>query len=107
MNRWHSHLIALLLIGMVGLAVYGFTSEIAFPAASLELKLPRAQIQTMADSWALQLGYDQRGSIESTIFTGAYHTRTFLEYELGLARANELMKATIPAWFWETRMCRY
>jgi hypothetical protein len=44
--------------------------------------------------------------IESTTFVSSDDSKTFLEYQLGAVRANQLMKDEIPVWNWTTRYCK-
>jgi hypothetical protein len=44
--------------------------------------------------------------IQSLTFTTFDEAKTFLEYELGLAKALALMRDKIPVWAWSVRLCR-
>lgn len=105
MNRKHL-LILCLLLGSLGLAAYFIWSKDVFPSASIDLKVSRPDILRMSEDWARKLHYKPDDAIRSTIFAHDDAAKTFLEYELGLAQANSLMKDRIPVWYWSTRMCR-
>jgi hypothetical protein len=107
MNFLRQHLLILCLITILGFGADLLLRKLAFPNASIDLSITRAEIQTRAERWAKEAGYFGRNPVKATIFSGDSWARTFLEYELGLSAANELMKETVPAWFWRTRMCEY
>ncbi|PZM84600.1 MAG: hypothetical protein DKT66_08180 [Candidatus Melainabacteria bacterium] len=45
-------------------------------------------------------------ALKSITFSYDDDAKSFLEYELGVARANELMVKEIPVWYWRVRMVR-
>ncbi|HEY9868199.1 MAG TPA: hypothetical protein V6D08_03245 [Candidatus Obscuribacterales bacterium] len=94
------------LLALAGLLAYLLRSGDVFPSASIELRLPRKEIARLAAEWATSLGYSQSGAIRSTVFGFEENAKTFLEYELGAAEANALMKERIPVWYWSTRFCK-
>lgn len=96
----------LLALAAAGLLAYYWKSQDVFPSASIDLKVSRANVLALTDTWAKQCGYDPQGSIKSTIFSYDDEAKTFLEHELGLGTANSLMKDTIPVWYWSARLCR-
>ena len=108
MNRNSIYLIWLLLLGLIGCLVYWHENDKVFPAASIELKLPKAEILSLSEHWKDQCGYKEgkENQIVSTIFAFDDDAKTFLEYELGQSSANELMRSTIPVWYWSTRYCK-
>jgi hypothetical protein len=91
---------------LIGLAIFLCFDSQAFPSASLDLKLPRRQITELTREWAKELKYEKDHIINSTEFSPNNTSKTFLEYELGGAQANELMKDKLPVWSWHTRFCR-
>jgi hypothetical protein len=96
----------LLLAGLFGCIIYGQQCEKVFPSASIDLKLTKAEIKTVADGWKKRSDYKESKGIESTTFSFDDDAKTFLEYELGSSKANELMHSTIPTWYWSTRYCK-
>jgi hypothetical protein len=96
----------LLLAGILGLVFFFAKFDESFPAASIDLKTSHSQIESEAKTWAGVSGYDINSAIFATIFTYDDYGKTFLEYELGQAKANELMRAEIPIWYWNTRFCK-
>src|SRR5437016_3349231 len=105
-NKNHQYLWGMILIALLGLLSYYLKGNTVFPSASIDLKVPKSEILKLTDIWASRLGFDPSGAIKSTIFSFDDDAKTFLEYELGLDRANQLMKDEIPVWYWSTRLCR-
>jgi hypothetical protein len=95
----------LLMIGIAGFIFYQLKSPKVFPSASIDLSIPRSRIQAISDGWHEKLGYTKKNTIDSTIFTIDDDAKTFLEYELGAAKANDLMREHIPVWYWNSRSC--
>jgi Type II CAAX prenyl endopeptidase Rce1-like len=99
----------LLFAGLFGCIIYGQQCNKVFPSASIDLKLTKAEIESAADVWQKHSGYKKSvdtNGIKSTTFSFDDDTKTFLEYELGSSKANELMSSTIPTWYWSTRYCK-
>jgi len=96
----------LVIAGIIGLLIFFFKDNEAFPSASLDLKLSRPEIVQLSQKWCRKVGYDPQGNIESTVFNFDNTAKTFLEFEFGSARANELMRTEMPIWYWRSRFCR-
>lgn len=96
----------LIVASILGMALYFVYDPQVFPSASIDLKLSRGAIAKIAQDWAYELGYQKKQPIQSTRFSADYEGKTFLEYELGSSRANELMKEELPIWSWRTRFCK-
>lgn len=101
-----SDLWILTVLGVLGILLFLAKFHESFPSASIDLSIPKKQIVAKAMQWSRQLGYNPDGAIDSTIFEYDNDAKTFLEYELGQAKANELMRKEIPTWYWRTRFCR-
>ncbi len=96
----------LAIVCVLGLCAYFRYDATVFPSASVNLRVPRIEIIRSARQLASKLGYDQVNAIESTQFTVDNRAKTFLEYEFGIDKANQLMKEDLSIWFWRTRLCR-
>ncbi|SRR5579875_712237 len=96
----------MLLLGALGMLGYFLKFQDVFPAASIDLKLTRAQALSLSKRWADDLGYPSEGAIASTVFSDDDDAKTFLEHEVGLSQASALMKDEVPVWYWSTRLCR-
>jgi membrane protease YdiL (CAAX protease family) len=78
----------------------------AFPEASVEFKVPRADALAVAKQFAAgqstQLGrYDS-----SIVFEVDDTAKTYLEREVGLQQANQIMANEVHIWYWQTRFFR-
>lgn len=108
----YRHLWWLLLFGIVGCVIYFTKNDEVFAAASLNLSMPKDQIIQKASDWAVKLGYDPApgpklpAALKSITFSYDDDAKSFLEYELGVRKANELMTKEIPVWYWRVRMAR-
>jgi hypothetical protein len=130
----YRHLWWLVLLGIAGCIIYFTKNDEVFAAASLNLSMPKDQIVQKAAAWAVKLGYNPEPSarpsavssqepksgeleakspaaetqraLKSITFSYDNDAKSFLEYELGVRKANELMKSEIPVWYWRVRMVR-
>ncbi|MEZ5398133.1 MAG: CPBP family glutamic-type intramembrane protease [Bryobacteraceae bacterium] len=75
----------------------------AFPQASLELKLGRGEITDRAASYADSRNWKRDGFLNLTLFDPDDEARLFLEREVGLEKANAMMRAEAPVWRWRAR----
>lgn len=96
----------LLALAVAGVILFFAKDKQVFAEASLDLKLSRQQIADISREFVRQNGYDKENPIVSTVFNLDDQAKTFLEFELGEERANELMKAALPIWYWQTRFCK-
>lgn len=99
----------LMALALLGIILYMKFEPQVFPSASLDLKYSKDEITGQAREVARRFGYKEtapRSTIESTTFTIFNDSKTFLEYQLGLANAKQLMREKIPVWAWTTRFCR-
>ncbi len=104
---WSDKVVWLLMVlALVGFALYVKLDTRVFPAASIDLKYSREQIAKQSREKAEHYGYKTDATIESTTFTFFNESKTYLEYELGLDEANRLMKDKVPVWSWTTRYCK-
>ncbi|MDZ4834133.1 MAG: type II CAAX endopeptidase family protein [Candidatus Melainabacteria bacterium] len=100
------HMWWIILLAIGGVFVYQTFKYQAFPAASIDIKKPRLEIQDEALLLAPKLGYSKKDLIESTIFENDDSAKTFLEHEYTQEQANKLMATEIPIWYWKTSLCK-
>lgn len=99
----------LLVLAVIGLALYFSLAGRVFPNASLCLSKSRPQIMEIAREIAGRARYEigpKNKSIESITFTTFDEAKTFLEFDLGLAKAVALMREKVPVWAWSVRFCQ-
>jgi membrane protease YdiL (CAAX protease family) len=78
----------------------------AFPEASVEFKVPRADALGIAKQFAATQGA-QLGRYDSSIVFDVDDTaKTYLEREVGLQQTNQIMAGQVHIWYWQTRFFR-
>ncbi len=78
----------------------------AFPQASIQLRLSKAEITNIARNFLASRGFSADGFRELTIFNPDEDARLYLEREVGLERANQLMQGQVAVWRWRARWFR-
>ena len=78
----------------------------AFPEASIDLRLSRAEISRRAGQFVNARGWSTVGFRQITVFEPDDNARLYLERELGLAEANRLMSGPVSVWRWRARWFR-
>ena len=95
-----------ILAGLVGACVaYAYFFQ-AFPEASVEFKVPRADALAMAKQFAATQSAQLGGYDSSIVFEVDDEAKTYLEREVGLQRANRMMANEVHIWYWQTRFFR-
>lgn len=78
----------------------------AFPQASIQLRLSRGEITSIAQKFLAARSLPTAGYRELTVFDPDDDARLYLERELGLERANQLMQREVSIWRWRARWFR-
>ena len=95
-----------LLAGIVGaLFAYKFYFR-AFPEASVNFKVSRAEALTRAKQFMAGMGEDPSRYESSIVFNVDDNGKTYLERETGLEQANRLMSSELNIWYWDVRFFR-
>ena len=95
-----------ILAGILGASVaYTFFFR-AFPEASVEFKVPRADALIAAKQFAAAQGAQLDGYDSSIVFEVDDTAKTYLEREVGLQQANQIMQNQVHIWYWQTRFFR-
>jgi membrane protease YdiL (CAAX protease family) len=95
-----------ILAGIVG-AVVAYTYFFrAFPEASVEFKVSRADSLAVARRFAASQGAQLGGYDSSIVFNLDDTAKTYLEREVGLQQANQMMAGDVHIWYWQTRFFR-
>jgi hypothetical protein len=100
---------ALLLWILVGIVGGVFAQKYyfrAFPEASVDFKVSRTEAQTRARQFVEGLGTNLKGYESTIVFDVDDNAKTYLERELGLQHANQLMASELNIWFWDVRFFR-
>ena len=78
----------------------------AFPEASIDFVVTRPQALEMAQHFLVSQGHKTAGYREASRFGYDDHAKTFLERELGLEKANQIMGSHVRLWRWSYRWFR-
>ncbi len=95
--------ILLAIVGAVFAQKYFFR---AFPEASVDFKVSRAEALTRAQKFVGSLGEDVSGYQSAIVFDLDDNAKTYLEREVGLQQANQLMSSELHIWYWNVRFFR-
>ncbi len=74
-----------------------------FPEASIDFKITRSQSAKLAKEFLKEKGFDWSGYNHAAIFTHDDIAKVFLEREMGLSEANQIMGSKIRLWRWSNR----
>ena len=95
-----------ILAGILGASVAYKYFFRAFPEASVEFKVPRADALAVAKQFAAAQGAHLGGYDSSIVFDVDDTAKTYLEREVGLQQANQMMANEVHIWYWGTRFFR-
>jgi membrane protease YdiL (CAAX protease family) len=95
-----------ILAGLAGAGVAHKYFFRAFPEASVDFKVPRADALEQARQFAGAQGARLDGYDSSVVFNVDDTAKTYLEREVGLENANRMMRETLHIWYWQTRFFR-
>jgi membrane protease YdiL (CAAX protease family) len=99
-------LLLLLVLGVLGAAVFLCFHRDAFPYASLSLTVGGKEARRAAEVFLRERGINLDGYLVGISFEDDERAREFLERTLGSRQANELMRDRINAWHWKVRFFR-
>ena len=95
-----------ILAGLLGASVAYKYFFRAVPEASVEFKVTRAAALEQARQFASAQGAQLDGYESSIIFDVDETAKTYLEREVGLKQANQVMKRDVHIWYWQARFFR-
>ena len=78
----------------------------AFPEASVDFRVSRGEALKRAQNFVAGLGENIAGYRSSIVFDVDDNAKTYLERELGLQQANQLMSSQLNIWYWDVRFFR-
>ncbi|HLW44374.1 MAG TPA: CPBP family intramembrane glutamic endopeptidase, partial [Candidatus Acidoferrales bacterium] len=78
----------------------------AFPEASVEFKVPRADALAVGEQFAAAQDAELGAYDSSIVFEVDDTAKTYLEREVGLQQANQMMANEVHIWYWQTRFFR-
>jgi membrane protease YdiL (CAAX protease family) len=95
-----------ILLGIVGVVFAQRYFFQAFPEASVDFKVSRAEALARAQKFVGTLGEDVSGYQSAIVFDVDDNAKTYLEREVGLEQANRLMSSELNIWYWKVRFFR-
>jgi membrane protease YdiL (CAAX protease family) len=95
--------VALGIVGTIFAYKYFFR---AFPEASVDFRVTRSEALQLAQSFVAGLGENVGGYRSSIVFSVDDDAKTYLERELGLQEANQMMSSQLHIWYWDVRFFR-
>jgi hypothetical protein len=75
----------------------------AFPEASVNFQVSREEALARAQKFVAGLGENVSGYRSAVAFSVDEEAKTYLERELDLRQANQLMSSDVHVWYWEVR----
>jgi hypothetical protein len=78
----------------------------AFPEASVDFKVSRTEALSIARQFAEAHGAPLGGYDSSIVFELDDTAKTYLEREVGLQQANQMMAGQVHIWYWQARFFR-
>ena len=94
------------LVAAVSLAVGVHYFYRAFPEASIDFRVTRDEAKAQAADFLAARGFDLAAYRHSAIFRYDNQTKTFLERELGLEGATQVIGDPVQLWRWSNRWVR-
>ena len=88
------------ILGIVFAQKYFFR---AFPEASVNFQVSRQEAVSRAQKFLGGLGENVSGYRSAVAFDVDEEAKTYLERELDLRQANQLMSSELHLWYWEVR----
>ncbi len=95
--------VALGIVGTIFAYKYFFR---AFPEASVDFRVTRSEALQRAQSFVTGLGENVSGYRSAIVFSVDDDAKTYLERELGLQQANQMMSSQLHIWYWDVRFFR-
>src|SRR5258707_438070 len=91
------------ILGIVFAQKYFFR---AFPEASVNFQVSREEALARAQTFVTSLGENVSSYRSAVAFNVDDEAKTYLERELDLRQANQLMSSDLHVWYWEVRFFR-
>jgi membrane protease YdiL (CAAX protease family) len=95
-----------LLCAAIGVSVAWHYFPRAFPEASVNFRVSRGEALDRARQFVVGQGGDLTGMRSTIVFDVDDTAKTYLEREVGLERANQLMASDVSTWYWSVRFFR-
>ncbi|HUL15602.1 MAG TPA: CPBP family intramembrane glutamic endopeptidase [Terriglobales bacterium] len=96
-------LVLWILAGIAGLWYAQHNFYRAFPEASVDFKVPRAEALQRAQAFLAGLGENVTGYRSAIVFDVDEHAKVYLERQLGLKEADQVLSTQVNIWYWDVR----
>ena len=96
-------LVLWVLAGIIGIFFANHYYFRAFPEASIDFRVSRPEALKRAQDFMGAMGQDVSGYRSSIVFDVDENAKTYLERQIGLQKANQLMQSQLDIWYWEVR----
>ena len=107
LNRNDARVLLLWILAGIAGAFVAYTYFFrAFPEASVDFKVSRTEALSVARQFAAAQGAPLGGYDSSIVFELDDTAKTYLEREVGLQEANQMMAGEVHIWYWQTRFFR-
>ncbi len=103
MRRELRFILACVLICLVSLWIGTSYFYRAFPEASIDFRVDHLSSKPLAERLLASQGLDPSGYLHASAFQYDTQAKVFIERELGLEKANALMKNQVKLWRWGHR----
>src|SRR5690348_3439547 len=102
-SRERKIIVVAIVVSAISLVIGIKYFSLAFPEASLTLRVNRADSLTIAQEFLSSRGFSTSGYRHAAIFTYDDDSKTYLERTQGLAAMNGLTRGPIHLWRWSHR----
>jgi membrane protease YdiL (CAAX protease family) len=99
-------LVLWVLLGIVGVVFAHKYFFRAFPEASVDFHVSRGEALQLAQNFLSGIGENVGGYRSAIVFDLDDNAKTYLERELGLQQANQMMSSQLNIWYWDVRFFR-
>lgn len=89
--------------GIIGLIIFVNFYFIAFPEASVDIRITNADALLKSQSFLLDRNFSFEGYENSVRFGSSGDAAIYVQKELGIEKANEIIRNDIDLWFFESR----
>jgi membrane protease YdiL (CAAX protease family) len=99
-------LVLWVLLGIVGVVFAHRYFFRAFPEASVDFHVSRSEALQRAHGFLSGVGQNVSGYRSAIVFDLDDNAKTYLERNLGLQQANQMMASQLSIWYWDVRFFR-
>ena len=89
--------------GIIGLIIFVNFYFIAFPEASVDIRITNAEAFEKSEGFLLERNFSIEGYENSIRFGSSSGAAIYVQKELGIEKANEIIRNDIDLWFFESR----